>query len=191
MILCVSTSSPLTSVAILDDSGAVLYHASVEAPRAASAAVIRLVEEALAALGIAWEYISRFIVDVGPGSFTGTKVGMTMVKLWAHTRGVPVAGVNSFDLIDPDASVAIPQNKSDVIVRVAGSQGEVRKYADVDFPVRGYSKLSDPEYPLASRVNAVFHKLEWVEPKNLVAQYIAEPNISLPKNPLIMGGGNG
>ena len=191
MILCASTSSPLASVAILSDQGEVIAAGSGEAPRAASGAVIRLTEDALVSAGITWTDICRFVVDVGPGSFTGTKVGMTMIKLWAHSRGCLVAGVSSFDLVDAAANVAIPQNKSDVVVRVAGEQGVVRKYSEVDFPVRGYSKLSDPEYPLASNVQKVFAKLNWVETQNLLPQYIAEPNISLPKNPLIMGGGSG
>jgi tRNA threonylcarbamoyladenosine biosynthesis protein TsaB len=56
------------------------------------------VEKAVAAAG-GWEAIERIAVGVGPGSFTGLRVGVAAARAFAGARGLEVAGVGTLEAI--------------------------------------------------------------------------------------------
>jgi tRNA threonylcarbamoyladenosine biosynthesis protein TsaB len=66
-------------------------------PRHATA-LLGEVERAVAAAG-GWEEIERIAVGVGPGSFTGVRVGIASARGLALSRGLPVGGVCTLDAL--------------------------------------------------------------------------------------------
>ncbi|MER3497098.1 MAG: hypothetical protein C4320_10320, partial [Armatimonadota bacterium] len=88
MIVAFSTSSALTSVAVFGDTGEVRYIGDRTSPGAASEACLMMLSEA----GIAPCKVTLWLADVGPGSFTGTRVGVVLAKTFAWTFGVPCGG---------------------------------------------------------------------------------------------------
>jgi tRNA threonylcarbamoyladenosine biosynthesis protein TsaB len=61
-------------------------------------ALLGEVEQAVAAAG-GWEAIGRLAVGVGPGTFTGIRVGIASAKGLGLGRGLPVAGVCTLDAL--------------------------------------------------------------------------------------------
>jgi tRNA threonylcarbamoyl adenosine modification protein YeaZ len=174
IVAVVSTSSPMASVAIF--SGDVLIsEASEFAPMRASGAVFKLLETCLA--DTSTKDIDVWVADVGPGSFTGVKVGVTIIKTIAFALGRKVAGVTSFDLIG-EGDVAVPSRKNMHLLRTVGGVYEVASDDPRVLAATRYD-YSGGVYPLAK--SARLDGLELTEPELLLPNYVLEPNISVPK----------
>ncbi len=68
-----------------------------------------IVQLLLTDTGLTLSDIEAFAVGLGPGSFTGVRVGVTLAKVWAMTLDKPVVGVSSLDaLAEPLAFTGLP-----------------------------------------------------------------------------------
>ncbi|MBX3119288.1 MAG: tRNA (adenosine(37)-N6)-threonylcarbamoyltransferase complex dimerization subunit type 1 TsaB [Fimbriimonadaceae bacterium] len=181
MILSISTSSPYVSVAYLDKGGQVLAAVGAEAKRQASAAILRLLEEVEREFGLSAKTADAFIADIGPGSFTGVKVGVTMAKTFGYAFGKKVGGVSSFDLVSASQTVVIPNVAGKFFVREPGKAGALQQGLPKGSFVGYGVGVLEPWHPDAAHAGEVLKSVEWVAPEQLVALYIAEPSISAPK----------
>ena len=80
-------------------------------------------EKFIAECGASWRDISAIGVVVGPGSFTGIRLGIAYAKGLAMGLNVPVVGISMFDLYlaaTPDAFVAIDSGRGDFFVAANG-----------------------------------------------------------------------
>lgn len=181
MILVISTSGPLASVAYYDAGGQLLGSASIEANRQASGAILKLLDEIERTSGLSASDARGFVADIGPGSFTGVKVGVTIVKSFGLGFDKQVAGISSFDLIATDRVVAIANVSGRFFVRHPGDEGYLQEgLPECDFV--GYGKgLEKAHYPVAANAGVTVANLVWMRPEALVPLYIAEPSISTPK----------
>lgn len=57
--------------------------------------VLALVREACAEAGVELAALERIGAGIGPGSFTGLRIGIATVRALAHATGVPVAAVST------------------------------------------------------------------------------------------------
>ena len=101
IVLGLDTATPSTVAGVLVDD-AVFEVRDDPAPGARPAHAGRLLaaaEEALAAAGVAWEQVDRLAVGVGPGSFTGLRIGIATARALAQGRGLPVVGVSTLEAL--------------------------------------------------------------------------------------------
>ncbi len=184
MILAFSTSSPLASVALISRTGEVLASAEKLAQMAASSACLELLDSILQKSNCSLADVTVFVSDLGPGSFTGVKVAVTLVKTFAFVSKANCAGVTSFDLIDPKGTVVFPSKKGEWFVRRPGEEAlRVSQLPQELFAGFGPG-IEEPKYPHASMVSLQLSNLTEVEPEKLVPLYLIEPSISSPKRPL-------
>jgi len=109
VLLAFDTSSAAVTVALADPvSGVViassstvdaLRHGELLAPAIASA-----LEEA----GCRPADLTRIAVGVGPGPFTGLRVGLVTARTMGDVLGIEVAGVCSLDILARQSSLALP-----------------------------------------------------------------------------------
>ncbi|PPG48589.1 MULTISPECIES: tRNA (adenosine(37)-N6)-threonylcarbamoyltransferase complex dimerization subunit type 1 TsaB [unclassified Rathayibacter] len=98
MLLAIDTSSG-TSVAVVDSAGAVRSERTETDTMRHAEVVGRLIQEALEAAGVAPAGIEAVAVGMGPGPFTGLRVGIAAARAFALGRGVPTLPVVSHDAI--------------------------------------------------------------------------------------------
>lgn len=97
-ILAVSTSSSLASLAILAD-GICTAEKKNSQPRTHSDWIHRALQEALDSAGLKISDLHGLAIDVGPGSFTGIRVGLNLVKALAFAQNLPVFQFSSLDIL--------------------------------------------------------------------------------------------
>ncbi|MFT4235537.1 MAG: tRNA (adenosine(37)-N6)-threonylcarbamoyltransferase complex dimerization subunit type 1 TsaB [Microbacterium sp.] len=96
MILAIDTSIG-TSVAVVSDDGDTLSEASTDNTRGHAEAIGRLIRQAMSDAGAAPSDIALVAAGMGPGPFTGLRIGIAAARAFAVGRGVEVVPVVSHD----------------------------------------------------------------------------------------------
>jgi tRNA threonylcarbamoyladenosine biosynthesis protein TsaB len=116
VILAIDTATAACSVALLDGDRIVAERHEVVGRGHAERLVPMIAE--LPGGGRA----NAILVDVGPGSFTGIRVGLAAARALALGWGVPVHGYSSLSLV---AAAALSQDAVPLAVVLEGGHGEV------------------------------------------------------------------
>jgi tRNA threonylcarbamoyladenosine biosynthesis protein TsaB len=109
IVLGLDTATSATVVGLLGADGVVHEVRDDPPPGARPAHAARLlgaVDEALAAAGAGWEDVARLAVGVGPGSFTGLRIGIATARALAQARRLPLVGVSSLEALARGAGEA-------------------------------------------------------------------------------------
>lgn len=95
-LLCLDTSGPVAGVALMEDD-AIRYEAMAVNAFTHSQSILPMVEEAYRRTGLTVEETDYFAVVVGPGSFTGVRIGVSTVKGLAHATDRPCIAVDALE----------------------------------------------------------------------------------------------
>jgi tRNA threonylcarbamoyl adenosine modification protein YeaZ len=119
-VLAIDTSTSRSCVAIIEDSK-VLYSGFRDGATAHGPSLPALVQEALAVSAV-----DEVVVGMGPGPFTGLRVGIAFAQSFALAREIPVRGVCSLD------AIAAQVREKDFIITVDARRKEVywARYTD-------------------------------------------------------------
>ena len=98
IILAVDTSGPVAGTAILKNTEAV-YEAMTVNRFTHSVSMMPMVEEGFQRTGLTIQDVDLLAVTVGPGSFTGVRIGVSTVKGLAHGANKPCVGVNALEAL--------------------------------------------------------------------------------------------
>jgi tRNA threonylcarbamoyladenosine biosynthesis protein TsaB len=121
MLLAVETSGLSGSIALLSE-GQVRYEHTLQAegPRHAQV-LVQETDFLLRKAGLTVNDLSAIAVSVGPGSFTGLRVGVVFAKTLAWLQGIPLVAVNSLQA----AAWQVPQSHGLVTVISDAQREEV------------------------------------------------------------------
>jgi tRNA threonylcarbamoyladenosine biosynthesis protein TsaB len=93
-VLAIETSTTLASVALVEGGRLVLARSHAR-PKQSAERLLPMIAELLAEAGWQRSDIERLGVSVGPGSFTGLRVGIACAQGLSLGLGVPLVGVTS------------------------------------------------------------------------------------------------
>ena len=103
-ILAVDTSGPVDAVAVAEDT-IMLGEYNINHKRAHSQKLAPMISHILGELGLKPGDIDIYAASIGPGSFTGLRIGITTVKAMAYAAGKPVISVPTLDALAYNISV--------------------------------------------------------------------------------------
>jgi tRNA threonylcarbamoyladenosine biosynthesis protein TsaB len=115
ILLGLDTATTATVAGVLRADGSVVEVRDDPAPGVRPGHANRLLaaaEEALERSAVGWDAIERLAVGVGPGSFTGLRIGIATARALAQARGLPLVGVSSLEALavgacDPPLVLAV------------------------------------------------------------------------------------
>lgn len=98
LLLALDTATPAVTVAIHDGSRLLAFASAVDARRHGEL-VAPLLQQALAEAGAAPRQLTDIAVGVGPGPYTGLRVGLVTARIVAAVTGARLFGCCSLDVV--------------------------------------------------------------------------------------------
>ena len=123
MLLTLDTATPLVTVALYDGGDVVAEHVAERAMKHGEQ-LAPLIERCLLDVGAVRQDLTAIGVGVGPGPFTGLRVGLVTARTLAFVLEIPVYGVCSLDVLAVEA-VDTGAVTSDFVVATDARRKEV------------------------------------------------------------------
>lgn len=157
MLLAIDSATRLMSLA-LHDGERLLAECTLAVDRKHSALLAPMIEQTLTQTDTAMSDLSALAVSVGPGSYTGLRIGLALAKGLAAARDLPLAPVTTLDTLAAAASAAdrslpliatVPAGRSRIIWAVYHFQQDAWRAAD-DMKLASWQELlADCKMPVS------------------------------------------
>ena len=146
IILGIDTSSDCLNIALGKDGG-LISEVSLNIPRKHIANIIRVLDNVFEKSGLAINDIGLFVVVKGPGSFTGIRIAVTVVKGFAAALEKDVVSVTSLDVLAQNAFNTEGKYIYPVLDAVRGNV-----YSACYLKEKG--KITNKEYTILANINS-------------------------------------
>ncbi|MCK4924404.1 MAG: tRNA (adenosine(37)-N6)-threonylcarbamoyltransferase complex dimerization subunit type 1 TsaB, partial [Spirochaetes bacterium] len=103
MILTVDTSTRSFSLSLFEN-GELSAHIELIREFSHSQQIVRVFKFILERLGLTITSLTAAYAGIGPGSFTGTRIGLSFVNTLSQVQSIPIAGISSLDLLAFDGT---------------------------------------------------------------------------------------
>lgn len=124
MILALHSATPDTELYLLDGDKIVqkkLWHAD----RQLAKDLLKEIEMLLAQAGTSWDDINGLVVFKGPGSFTGLRIGCTVLNTIAYANNIPIVGSVGDDWLTNGAGLIIGGQDHKTVLPAYGAEPRI------------------------------------------------------------------
>lgn len=126
--------------------------------------------------GANWSDITAIGVVVGPGSFTGIRMGIAYAKGLAMGLDIPIVPINAFELYlydTPDAFVAIDSGRGDFFVAADGLAPCTMSIDDIEVKQMNWPRtVGHKPFNLKNAISIVNNKLASKKNEPVVPMYL-------------------
>jgi tRNA threonylcarbamoyladenosine biosynthesis protein TsaB len=165
--------------------------AEMHAPLGFSGILFAEIDRLLKRCNIRPDQIDCFAAAVGPGTFTGVRVGMTCAMGLAEALGKPICGVSNLEALaefgtSSMRAVTIDARRGDIYAAVYGREGMIVVPERVCTPEEFQASLPGGEIewikfdgPLAGAIAKVAARKPWIRPEQMEANYLRRTDAEL------------
>ena len=140
-ILSIDTSSSICSVAILEDTK-IIKEMHNFSEKEHSETLMPMIDELFKTTNLSLDSIGLIACSVGPGSFTGIRIGIATVKAFADAKNIPVVGVNSLEAM---AYLGVVQKGDGEFVSILDARNDNVYFAIYKMKKGQFSIYKNPE----------------------------------------------
>lgn len=183
-ILGIDTSTMAANVAVLEDDKLICEY-TINTKKTHSQKLMPMIENMLKISDIEIKEIDAIGICVGPGSFTGLRIGMATAKAMAHVNNIPLIRVNSLEILG--SNIEFSNKKICAILDAQRNQVYTCQYIFEDNKSKALEEISiKPIDDLLEELQATGE--EWVIVGEAVYKYkekietISNIDISSPSN---------
>uniref|UniRef100_UPI004056C468 tRNA (adenosine(37)-N6)-threonylcarbamoyltransferase complex dimerization subunit type 1 TsaB n=1 Tax=Candidatus Electronema sp. TaxID=2698783 RepID=UPI004056C468 len=154
LILSIETAAGCGSVALTRggvSNGRLIAEAAVHAETSHSRQLLGSVEWVMQAVGISWSDLDAIAVSIGPGSFTGLRIGLAAAKGIVFAAGKPLVCVPTLDavalscpLVDGPLWCVMDARKQEVYAACYNPDGQQTSIAEAVRPEALAEKIAPP-----------------------------------------------
>jgi tRNA threonylcarbamoyladenosine biosynthesis protein TsaB len=125
MLLLLDTSTPTCFISVID--GDKHYEVEWLAERKLASGLLTFLREQLTLHNYSWSDVKGIGVYRGPGSFTGLRIGLTVLNTFADTSSIPIVGTTG-DNWQNDAMIRLEAGENDhIVLPFYGSDAHITK----------------------------------------------------------------
>jgi len=134
LILAFDTTAAACSVTVARNAAA-LASARIAMDQGQAELLLPLIERTMAEAGVAYADLDRIAVTIGPGSFTGVRVGLSAARALGLAAQKPVIGINTLEVLAAAVPAcerfrhravlaAVDTKRGDLYVQVFSTEGD-------------------------------------------------------------------
>ena len=205
LLLALDTATPAVTVALHDGTSVIASSSQVDARRHGEL-LLPAVDRVLAEAGLRLDAVTGIVVGIGPGPYTGLRVGLMTADTFGLALGVPVHGVCTLDGLAYAADiekgpfvVATDARRKEVYLAAYDEQGtrlsgpvvDKPEAVATDLPVAGegavlypdsFTRAVEPVLPSAGWLAraVVEERVELTDPE---PRYLRRPDAAVPSAP--------
>ena len=121
-LLAIDTAADLCAACVWDTEAGERGRCVLELGKGHAERLMAVIDEALAKAGSTYADLGAIVVAVGPGSFTGVRVGVAAARGLALALGVPAVGVTTLEALARQAREERPGHP--VVARIEAGRGQ-------------------------------------------------------------------
>lgn len=122
-LLAIDTAADLCAACVRDTDGGERGRSVLDLGKGHAEHLMGVIEAALREAGCGFADLDAVAVSVGPGSFTGVRVGVAAARGLALALGIPAVGVSTLEALAREARDASPGRP--VVSRIEAGRGQV------------------------------------------------------------------
>ncbi len=137
-ILSIDTSSDICGVSILENNN-LIYNFDISTGRTHSENLMPMIVKGFENLNISLNDINLLVCDIGPGSFTGIRIGVATVKAFSDSLDIPCIGISSLE------SLAYNVSNSKIVFSILDCKNDNCYFALYENNNGYYENLIEPQ----------------------------------------------
>jgi tRNA threonylcarbamoyladenosine biosynthesis protein TsaB len=145
MLLAIETSDRLCGACVLDEStGGIVATKTIDIGKGHAELLMGVIEDVLRQGDLAYANLTKIAVCVGPGSFTGIRVGVSAALGFSIALDIPVLGVTSLQGLALEHTAAA----SDILCLIDAHRGDVyaQSFSAKGLPLNAPAQISLDEF---------------------------------------------
>lgn len=163
-ILSMDTSSKICSVSILEDNNLITYE-EIDDEKTHSQKLMPLIDKVLKTCKLTLKDINLLACSIGPGSFTGVRIGVSTVKAFSDVENIPIASINSLESLAYNSLKSNYLADNQIICTIIDAKNDNVYFAVYKYEKKDFICIEEPD---CKNINEVIEILQKYSNKDIL-----------------------